>query len=406
MSKASGRRVHRYARTRAEAAKLASALKAVQKSTRLPPERETVGTHLASRLDVGARPTVRAMTHIGYEATVRRHLVPELGRIHLSRLAPGDVQAMMNRKLAQGLSARRVGCLRGVLRGAHNDALRCGLVSRKVAALVRPPRGPRYEISPLGPGKVRHLLSEVRADRVGARYVVALTLGLRQGEILGLQWADVDLVSRRLQVRHALQRFEREYHLVEPKSARSRRTLALPVAAKVALERHRRQQQEERARAGEMLQEHGLVFTTPIGRPLDSTNVTGALQRRLVRAGLRRQRFHDLRHACASLLLSRGVSPRVVMEMLGHSQISLTMDTYSHVLPSLLSDGRPRWTTCCGTINPCPALPPRRSGWPRFHRRSAMPTRRSCWRRPRSAGKWLKCGPGAWNRAPSRDGRR
>ena len=164
------------------------------------------------------------------------------------------------------------------------------------------------------------------------------------------------------------------------------------MAAKVALERHRRQQQEERARAGEMLQEHGLVFTTPIGRPLDSTNVTGALQRRLVRAGLRRQRFHDLRHACASLLLSRGVSPRVVTEMLGHSQISLTMDTYSHVLPSLLSDGRPRWTTCCGTINPCPALPPRRSGWPRFHRRSAMPTRRSCWRRPRSAGKWLKCG--------------
>ena len=339
MSEASGRRVYRYARTRAEAAaKLASALKSVQESNPLPPERETVATYLASWLDVSARPTVRPMTYISYEAIVRRHLVPELGRIRLSRLGPGDVQAMMNRKLAQGLSARRVDYLRAVLRRALNDAMRFGLVSRNVAALVRPPRRPRYEVSPLGPDEVRHLLSEVRVDRLGALYVVALTLGLRQGEILGLRWADVDLVSGRLQVRHALQRFDGEYHLVEPKSARSRRTLVLPVVATASLERHRRQPQEERARAGEMWQEHGLVFASPIGRPLDSSSVTGALQRHLVRAGLRRQRFHALRHACASLLLSRGVSPRVVMEMLGHSQISLTMDTYSHVLPSLLSD--------------------------------------------------------------------
>ena len=112
----------------------------------------------------------------------------------------------------------------------------------------------------------------------------------------------------------------------------------LPSVARSALERHQVRHQRERSRAGELWQEHGLVFTTATGQPLDATGVTSALRRHLLRAGLRRQRFHDLRHACASLLLSRGVSPRVVMEVLGHSQISLTMDTYSHVLPNLLSD--------------------------------------------------------------------
>lgn len=335
----SGRRVYRYARTRAAAAaKLAAALKAVQENNPLPPERETVASYLTRWLEGSARLSVRPMTYISYEAIVRRHLVPELGQIRLSRLTPGEVQAMMNRKLAQGLSARRVDYLRSVLRRALNDAMRFGLIGHNVAALVRPPRGPRYEVRPLDPDEVRHLLRAVRDDRLEALYVVAVTLGLRQGEILGLSWADVDLGAGWLQVRHALQRFDHAYHLVEPKSARSRRTLLLPLAARSALERHRRRQEEEQSQAAELWQDHGLVFTTVIGAPLDSTGVTAALQRHLARAGLRRQRFHDLRHACASLLLSRGVSPRVVMEMLGHSQISLTLDTYSHVLPSLLSD--------------------------------------------------------------------
>lgn len=339
VTEASGRRVYRYARTRAEAAaKLTAALKAVQENIPLPPERQAVGDYLTGWLDTTVRPSVRPMTYVSYESIVRRHLVPELGQIHLARLTPADVQAMMNRKLAEGLSARRVDYLRAVLRRALNDALRWGLVGRNVAALVRPPKGPRYEVEPLGPDEIRRLLEAVRDDRLEALYVLAVTLGLRQGELLGLSWADVDLGAGSLRVHHALQRFEHEYHLVEPKSARSRRTLMLPSVARSALERHQVRHQRERSRAGELWQEHGLVFTTATGQPLDATGVTSALQRHLLRAGLRRQRFHDLRHACASLLLSRGVSPRVVMEVLGHSQISLTMDTYSHVLPNLLSD--------------------------------------------------------------------
>ncbi len=192
------------------------------------------------------------MTYISYEAIVRRHLVAELGQIRLSRLTPGEAQAMMNRKLAKGLSARRVDYLRSVLPSALNDAMRFGLIGHNVAALVRPPRGPRYEVLPLDPDEVRHLLRSVRNDRLEALYVVAVTLGLRQGEILGLSWADVDLSAGWLRVRHALQRFEHAYHLVEPKSARSQRTLLLPLAARSALERHRHRQEEEQSQAGEL----------------------------------------------------------------------------------------------------------------------------------------------------------
>ncbi|MHB1501440.1 MAG: tyrosine-type recombinase/integrase [Candidatus Dormibacteria bacterium] len=146
-----------------------------------------------------------------------------------------------------------------------------------------------------------------------------------------------------------MQRFEHEYHLVAPKSTRSRRTVMLPSVARSALEGHHVRQQRESARAGELWQEHGLVFTTATGQPMDATGVTSGLQRHLLRAGLRRQRFHDRRHACASLLLSRGVSPRVVTEVLGHSQISRSKRA-NFLLPG-------RWLR----RRPCRRPPPRPS---------------------------------------------
>ena len=146
-----------------------------------------------------------------------------------------------------------------------------------------------------------------------------------------------DLEARSLVVRRVLQRIDGKLQFFETKTARSRRTVSLPKTIVADLRAHRLRQLEERLWAGSRWQEHGLVFTTTIGTPLDGSNVTHRLQAILERAGLPRMRFHDLRHAAASLLLARGVSPRVVMELLGHSQISLTLNTYSHVIPALLS---------------------------------------------------------------------
>ena len=341
-----GTRVYRYARTRAEAAaKLTLLLKAASDGLPMPPERQTVGAYLEEWLETTAKPGLRPASYVSYAGIVRGHLVPELGKVPLSRLTPQQVQAMMNRKLEAGLSPRRVDYLRGVLRRALNDALRWGLVARNVATLVRPPKRERFEIRPLDPAQARAFLEAVRGDRLEALYSVALAIGLRQGEALGLRWEDVDLEAGLLHVRKALQRIDEQWQFVEPKSPRSRRTVHLPAVVVESLWAHRAAQREERLLAGAEWEDWGLVFTTPLGRPLDASNVTHAFQRHVARAGLPRQRFHDLRHACASLLLAQGVNPRVVMEVLGHSQITLTLDTYSHVIPALQVEAAARMDT-------------------------------------------------------------
>ena len=311
-------------------------------------DRLTTGAYLQRWLREAVTPTVRPQTLASYRRLVAGHITPELGRIQLSRLSPLDVQAFTNRKLEAGLSPRTVQYLHAILRRALGQALRWGLVTRNVATLVDAPRVRRAEVQPLHPDQARAFLAAVRGDRLEALYTVALVIGLRQGETLGLRWVDVDLEAGTLTVRNALQRLRPGWELVEPKTTRSRRTLALPAVAISALRAHRTRQLEERLWAGSRWQEHGFVFTSAIGTPLDASGVSRRFHAALAAASLPRQRFHDLRHACASLLLVQGVSPRVVMEILGHSQISLTMNTYSHVMPELQREAADRIDAALG----------------------------------------------------------
>ena len=202
--------------------------------------------------------------------------------------------------------------------------------------MVSAPRGARIEPKVLTPGEARQLLDAARGDRLEALYSVALALGLRQGEALGLKWSDIDLDAGVLRVRRAAQRIPHQgTRLVEAKTVRSRRALVMPPVVISALRSHRARQNLERLAAGERWIDNDLVFASMTGTLSDGPNVTHRFRRLLKTAGLPPMRFHDLRHACASLLLVQGVHPRVVMETLGHSQISLTMNTYSHVLPAL-----------------------------------------------------------------------
>jgi integrase len=202
--------------------------------------------------------------------------------------------------------------------------------------LVQSPRVRHPEVRPLTPGEARTLLNAAQGDRLEALYTVALALGLRQGEALGLQWGNIDLEARQLKVVRALQRrVDGRVELSEPKTPRSRRTIRMPEAVVVTLQEHRRRQWRERLKAGESWPAEDFVFTDEVGRPLDGTRVTKVFQRLLVRAGLPRMRFHDLRHSAATLLLVQGVPARVVMETLGHSEVGITLNTYSHVLPAL-----------------------------------------------------------------------
>jgi integrase len=303
------------------------------------PETLTIGVFLEEWLSDVVRLSVRPRTFVSYRYVVRLHLAPGLGHLALAALSPADVQAFLNAKAASGLAPRTVAYLRGVLRQALGHAERLDLVPRNVARLALPPRIPRRQVTPLLVEEARTFLGAIAADRLEALYLVALGVGLRQGEILGLRWSDVDLVGGTLTVRHALARIEGHLVLVEPKSNTSRRVVPLPALVRDALVAHRARQALEAPTWVSPPQPPDpfadLVFTTTFGTPLDGISVTRRFQRILRGAGLRHQRFHDLRHACASLLLAQGVPARVVMETLGHSEISLTLNTYSHVLPSL-----------------------------------------------------------------------
>jgi integrase len=215
--------------------------------------------------------------------------------------------------------------------------------------MVSTPRVTRREVPALTPASARILLDAARGDRLEALYSVALALGLRQGEALGLKWADINLETGVLRVRRASQRVPHEgTQLVETKTERSRRTLVMPQIVVNALCAHRGRQAVERLAAGERWVGLDLVFPSERGTLADGPNVTHRFHKLLKRAGMPAMRFHDLRHACASLLLVQGVHPRVVMETLGHSQISLTMNTYSHVLPALQRDAAEKMEAILG----------------------------------------------------------
>jgi integrase len=329
-----GRRKTYYGKTRREAAaKLHAAIDKRRSGLPLASERQTTGAFLTSWLEA-IRPRVRESTYRGYECKVRVQLLPALGHIPLARLTPQAVEAALAQRIAAGLAPRTAYHLRAILRAALSDAMRWGLVGRNVAALVEAPRVPQSDVPPLGIDEARRVLDAMRGDRLEALYSVALAMGLRQGEALALRWDDVDFDAATLTVSGSLVRAA-SGGLVrsETKTARSRRTLAMPDAVTAALRAHRARQLQERLTAGNLWHDTGLVFTRPDGRPLYGANVTRAFQQRLAAAGLRRLRFHDLRHACATLLLAQGVGPRVVMDVLGHSNISLTMNLYAHVLP-------------------------------------------------------------------------
>jgi integrase len=337
-SYAARRRKVGYGRTRQEAQQaLADALREQQHGVLIPGRSQTVGEFLTRWLEDTVRPGVRPLTFKSYSEITHQHLIPGIGRIRLTGLTPQHVQALVNEKARDGLSPRTVHYLRAVLRNALNKALRWSLVLRNVAELVDVPRIPRTERPTLDVNQARRFLAVTRDHNLEALYTVALALGLRQGEALGLKWEDIDFTARTLTVRRALQRIDGKLTFVEPKSVTSRRTVPLPSIAIDALGRHRGRQVEGRYRSGPPWR--GLVFTSSVGTPLSARNIIRSFKGLLRAARLPRDiRFHDLRHSCASLLLAQGVSPRTIMETLGHSQVGLTLNTYAHVLPSLRRD--------------------------------------------------------------------
>jgi integrase len=335
---ADGRRVVRRASSRKDAAaKLELLLKARAEGQALPADR-SAAAFLNEWLTV-VKHTVAAGTFERYEQYIRVHAIPALGRIRLGRLTPQHVQRLYQDKLAAGLSPTTVSHLHTVLHGAFAEAVRWGLLPRNVVSLVRPPRKAHVEVIALTVEQARALLAAAAGNRFEALFVLALKTGMRRGELLALRWEDVDLDKGMIQVRGTLRRTREGLTFGVPKTAASRRQVVLSPSLVAALRRHRARQEKECQGVGDLWLNLGLVFPNTLGRPMEPRDLLANVYRPLLdRAGLPPVTFHALRHTAATLLLSEGEHPKVVQELLGHAQVSITLDRYSHMTPRLMSN--------------------------------------------------------------------
>jgi integrase len=327
-----------YAKTRKEAAeKLTKAMADRDGGLVFDAENVTLAEYLDRWLNDSVKGSVKPKTFESYEWLVRKHIVPALGRVKVRALSPAHLQGFYHSKLETGLSPRTVQYLHVVLHRALKQALRWGLVPRNVAEAVDPPKPQKDEIKPLTRDEARRLLDAAHDDRLEALYILAVHLGLRQGELLGLRWGDVNLEAGTLQVRRSLTVTKDGPSFTAPKTAKGRRSVKLTIRAVEALREHLQRQLAEIERMGDLYRDDGLIFSTTVGTPINPRNLTGrSFKPLLERAGLPKSvRFHDLRHTAATLLLGRGVHPKLVQELLGHATIAITLDTYSHVLPGM-----------------------------------------------------------------------
>jgi integrase len=327
-----------YGKTRKEAAeKLTKALADRDIGLVLEGENRTLAAFLDGWLDGTVKGSVKATTYESYERLIRCHIKPELGRHKLKTLGPDHVQALYQRKLDSGLAPGTVRQIHSVLSRALDQAVKWGIVPRNVCKASTPPKPVAEEIKPLDAEQARQLLRTAGGDRFEALYVLAVTAGLRIGELLALRWQDVDLEASgaTLRIRRTKSTAKSGPVFTTPKNGKGR-SITLTRHAVEALKAHRAAQNAECLKAGSLWQDYGLIFCTHGGKPLDSHNVARTSFKPLLeRAELPDIRFHDLRHTCATLLLSRGHHPKLVQELLGHSSVALTLDRYSHVMPGM-----------------------------------------------------------------------
>lgn len=314
------------------AEKLAVAQAELARGVNLKPERLAVADLLDRWLASLGAANLAPKTLTSYEATVRLHLKPALGGLQVGGLSALHVEALLAEKIDAGQSPRSVRYMLVVLRLALGWALRRKLVGVNVALDVAGPKVTRHRVEPMTPDEARRLLAAASGDRLEALYVLALALGFRQGEALGLTWADVDLDVGVVRVRKQLQRLDGKLVRRDLKTEGSRRDLPLYPDVAAALRAHRKRQLAERV-AAPRWEDHDLVFCSARGTPLEPSNVRKRYKKILAAAGLPERRYHDLRHSCASFLLALGVSTKGVQEILGHSQSATTLDIYAHLLP-------------------------------------------------------------------------
>jgi integrase len=330
------------ARTKREVEQQAAALIHAAQTGFIDGSKVTISEYLNHWLEAKA-PSLRPGTARRYRDLSRLHLAATIGGIRLAKLTAADVQRLYSdllkttsQKTGRLLSPTSVRHVHNLLHRALEDAVRWGLVVRNVTSLVDPPRRDRREMQTWNTTEVSCVLHAAANDDLEAFWRLALLTGMRRGELLALKWTDLDLDAGILSVCRSLSRGESS-RLVEsePKTQAGRRRIALPRSVVESLRRHKTRQLEYRLSVGPAYHDQGIVFANDRGGHTHPNSVTKRFHRLIDRAGVPRIRFHDLRHTCATLLLAEGVHPKIVQERLGHTDIAMTLNLYSHVTPDM-----------------------------------------------------------------------
>lgn len=337
MTLENGRRKYFYGDTQKEALeKLREAQHQQKQGTLATGKAQTLRVYLDRWLEDAHRTSLKPSSYADYRRVIDKHIVPVLGHIQLQKLTPQHIQSFYAKELKAGLSARTVNKYHALLHKALDNAVRWNLVARNVCDVVTKPRETKYEIQPLTEEQARKLLDTVRGNVLEGIITIALTTGMRRGELLGLKWEDIDFKGKNIVVRRSVTYVNKVGVVeLEPKTQKSRRKIMLPDFAIEVLKQHQTRLQERKAQLGSAWQESGYVFCNGRGGFLQEKQLYDMYKRLLKRAGLPNIRFHDLRHSAATIMIKMGVNPKVVQEVLGHSNINITLNIYTHVLPSM-----------------------------------------------------------------------
>jgi integrase len=312
-------------------------LASLDKGVYTPPGRLTLAEHLHQWLEGYVRTNCSQRTLDGYQSIIERHLIPALGHIQLKQLNPQTIQSYYG-KACEELSARTVHHEHRVLSQSLKYAVRQGYLGRNPCELVDPPSPREKAMRTLTPVEVEVLLETAQDSQYYPVIYTAVSSGLRQAELLGLRWRDIDLDMRSISVSQTLYKRKGVCEFKEPKTTHSRRRVSMTFKLASYLKDYKADQESLCLHLGRLLNLDDLVFASVEGKPLDPGVLSHAFQKITKRAGLGNVRFHDLRHTFASLMLLRGAKPKVISEALGHSSVAFTMDVYSHIIEGMQSD--------------------------------------------------------------------
>lgn len=298
--------------------------------------RELLSSYLDKWLMNSAKSKLREKTYRSYEGLIRLYIVPQLGDTMISQLTPIQIQKTYNSMTEKGLSARTIRYTHSVLRSALEQAVKWQMLYKNPCKYVDLPKQQLKEMQVLSLSDTKKFLAVASSDCYYSLFSLLITTGLRPGEALALKWNDIDFLNGKLRIQRTLTRNGGSWVLLDPKTAKSKRTIPLPTSVVYELKAHRRKQAEQ-ILITQGYNNQDFIFAGTIGEPLNEANIVKRhFKPLLAKAGLSRSiRLYDLRHTCATLLLAAGEHPKIVSERLGHSSITMTLDIYSHVLPDM-----------------------------------------------------------------------